>query len=105
MDHQFYREILPEHLWDKNKEAPGEIVAGAIKVSQGYGSRLFLAVYPFGFGKFTLNTLLIRDNLGTHPAAERLLRNLIRYAACDQHKSLEELPAEFEQQLRSINYK
>jgi hypothetical protein len=105
MDHQFYREILPEYLWGKNKEAPGEIVAGAIKVSAGYGSGLFVAIYPFGSGKFTLNTFLIRNNLGTHPAAERLIRNLIRYAARDQNKSLEKLPADFDQQLRSINYK
>ncbi len=104
MDHQFYREILPEHFWNNNKEAPGEIVAGAIKASQGYGSGLFLAVYPFGSGKFTINTLLIRNNLGTHPAAERLLRNLIRYAARDQNKLLEKLPEDFDTQLKSIGY-
>ncbi len=28
-----------------------------------------------------LNTLLIGDQLGRHPAAERLLRNMLNYAA------------------------
>ena len=105
MDHQFYREIIPQTYWRQNEDAFQEVISGAIRVSQGYMSGLFLAVYPFGFGKFTLNTLMIRNNLGIHPAAERLLRNLIRYAARDQHKSLEKLPEDFEQQLRSINYK
>ena len=39
-----------------------------------------LAVYPYGAGRFILNTLAIRETLGTHPAAGRLLLNMIRYA-------------------------
>lgn len=31
--------------------------------------------------KVPWNTLLIRENLGTNPIAERLLRNLLNYAA------------------------
>jgi hypothetical protein len=49
--------------------------------------------------------LLIRNNLGTHPAAERLLRNLLRYAAQDQKKSVEKLPADFDTKLKAIGYK
>ena len=55
-------------------------VAGAIKASQDYSSGLMLAVYESGAGRFILNTLLIRENLGSNPAAERLLRNLLNYA-------------------------
>jgi len=55
-------------------------MAGAIKASQDYSSGLMLAVYESDAGRFILNTLLIRENLGSNPAAERLLRNLLNYA-------------------------
>jgi hypothetical protein len=40
-----------------------------------------VSVYRLGEGRFVLNTLRIREQLGRHPAAERLLRNMLRYAA------------------------
>jgi hypothetical protein len=63
-----------------------------------------LAVYELGSGRFILNTLRIREQLGTHPAADRLLLNLLRYASRDQAKPLAELPANFEARLRSLGY-
>ena len=48
-------------------------VAGAIKASQDYSSGLMLAVYKLDAGSIILNTLLLRENLGTHPAADRVL--------------------------------
>ena len=67
-------------------------MAGAIKASQDYASGLMVAVYNLGEGRFVLNTLRIRENLGSHPAAERLLRNMLRYAARDLEKPVAELP-------------
>ena len=80
MDYTFYREIIPDTVLAA-QDPPAEAVAGAIKASQDYSSGLTLAVYEFGDGRFILNTLLIRENLGVHPVAERLLRNLLNYAA------------------------
>jgi hypothetical protein len=80
MDYTFYREIIPD-LVLVGQDAPREAVAGAIKASQDYSSGLMLAVYESGAGRYIVTTLLIRENLGTHPAAERLLRNLLNYAA------------------------
>ena len=80
MDYTFYREIIPDTVLT-GQDPPAEAVAGAIKASQDYSSGLMLAVYESGAGRFIVNTLLIRENLGTHPAAERLLRNLLNYAA------------------------
>lgn len=80
MDYTFYREIIPDTVLI-GQDPPAEAVAGAIKASQDYSSGLMLAVYEFGAGRFILNTLLIRENLGVNPAAERLLRNLLNYAA------------------------
>ena len=38
------------------------------------------------------------------PAAERVLRNLLNYAARDLDKPLAELPSDFDQQLKAIGY-
>ena len=80
MDYTFYREIIPDTVL-AGQDPPVEAVAGAIKASQDYSSGLMLAVYESGAGRFVLNTLLIRENLGANPVAERLLRNLLNYAA------------------------
>ena len=44
---------------------------------------LLVSVHKLQAGRFLLNTLRIRENLGRDPAAERLLRNMLRYAAVD----------------------
>ena len=53
----------------------------------------------------SLNSLLIRENLGAHPAAERLLRNLINCAARDLKQPLASLPAGFDQRLQEFGYR
>jgi len=103
MDHQFYRELIPGTAWI-GQDPPKEAISGAIKSSLDYESGLMVSVNTFGSGNFILNTLLIQKNLGTHPAAERLLRNLLRYAARDQNKPLEKLPVDFDAKLRAIGY-
>jgi hypothetical protein len=103
MDYNYYREIIPDLVWS-GQDPPAEAVAGAIKASQDYASGLMLAVYDLGEGRFILNTLRIRENLDHHPAAERLLRNLLRYAARDVKKPLGSLPADFEQQLKTMGF-
>jgi hypothetical protein len=103
MDYTFYRELIPDHVWS-GQDAPAEAVAGGINAAQGYQSGLLVAVYNLGAGRFILNTLRIRESLGTHPAAERLLRNLLRFAARDASKPPAELPADFPQQLKAMGY-
>ncbi|MBI3920007.1 MAG: glycoside hydrolase family 2 [Armatimonadetes bacterium] len=103
MDYTFYRELIPDAVWS-GQDPPAEAVAGAIKASQDYSSGLLVSVYNFGAGRFILNTLRIRENLGTHPAAERLLRNMLRYAARDAGKPLAEMPPDWEGQIKAIGY-
>ena len=103
MDYTFYREIIPDVVL-AGQDPPAEAVAGAIKASQDYSSGLMLAVYDLGAGRFVLNTLRIREQLGLHPAADRLLLNLLRYAARDQTKPPADLPPDFEARLRSLGY-
>jgi hypothetical protein len=104
MDYTFYREIIPDVVWS-GLEPPAEAVAAGINASQGYSSGLMVAVYNLGMGRFILNTLRIRENLGPNPVAERLLRNMLNYAASDTSKPLADLPADFDTKLKSLGYK
>jgi hypothetical protein len=103
LDATFYREIIPNNGF-VGQDVPAEIVAGAIHTACGYNSGLTLGVYKLGEGRFTLNTLRIRENLGGDPVAERLLRNMLRHAAQDLSKPLADLPADFDAQLKAIGY-
>jgi hypothetical protein len=104
MDYAFYREIIPAAVWS-GQDAPEEAVCGANNASLDYSSGLMLSVHAFGDGWFILSTLRIRENLGVHPVADRLLLNLIQYAAQDLQRALAGLPADFEELLKAIGYK
>lgn len=79
MDYGVYQEIIPDAVL-VGQSPPLEVVAGAIKASQGYASGLLVSVHQVGEGRLVLSTLQIRENLGKDPVAERLLRNMLRYA-------------------------
>ncbi len=101
MDLTFYRDLIPDVAWS-DQPPPAEVVAAAINTSQAYSSGLLLAVHRLGAGRLVLNTLAIREPLGRHPAAERLLRNMLRYAAQDAQQPLVELPADVAEQFRAM---
>jgi hypothetical protein len=103
LDYTFYRELIPDWVW-AGQDAPAEVVAGAINTSLGYGSGLLVSVCELGAGRFVLNTLRIRENLGHDPAAEHLLRNLLNHAAREVGKPVADLPADFDEQLRKLDY-
>jgi hypothetical protein len=103
MDYTFFREIIPDLLW-MGQDPPAEAVAGAIKASQDYASGLMVSIYPLGGGRFLLNTLRIRENLD-HPAAQCLLKNMLRYAARDSEKPLVDLPGDFEARIKAMGFR
>jgi len=80
MEYAFYREIIPDVVF-AGQDPPAQAIAGANDASFDYSSGLMLAEYRHGAGRFLLNTLPIREQLSTSPVAERLLRNLLNYAA------------------------
>ena len=59
---------------------------------------------PFRRGSFLLNSLRIRENLGKVPQAERLIRNMLRFAAENKAKPLADLPADFASRLKAVGY-
>jgi hypothetical protein len=113
MDYAFYRDILSDRLLDM-AESPLESVCGAVQTSViVWGNRspfqepeagLMLSIHQSNAGRFIVNTLRIRENLGTVPAAERLLRNTLNYAARDLAQPLAPLPKDFDQQLHTFGY-
>jgi hypothetical protein len=103
MDYTFYREIISDHAW-VGLDPPAEVVAGSINAAVAYSSGLTLSVHEFGAGRFVLNTLHIRENLGAHPAADRLLLNLLKYAARDSGRPPAALPPDFDAQVRAFGY-
>jgi hypothetical protein len=103
MDYSYYRELIPEVVFT-GIDPGAEPVVGGINASWGYQSGLTVAACKLGAGEFILDTLLIREHLGRVPQAERLLRNMLRFAARDIAKPPGELPADFDEQLRAVGY-
>ena len=60
-----------------------------------------MAVYWLGAGRFLVNTLQIHENLGEVRQADRLLRNMLRFAASDAAQPLAELRPTFHQSLKA----
>jgi hypothetical protein len=104
MDYTFYRDIIPDYrYW--GQEIPAEPVAGAFRTSApAYQSELMLSVYDLGAGRFILNSFRVRAELGRDPTAERLLRNMLRYAAKNAKKPTEKLEPSTEELIRSFGY-
>ena len=103
MDYGYYRELIPDVVF-MDIEPAADPVSGGINASWGYQSGLTVAVYKLGAGEFILNSLRIRENLGAVPQADRLLRNMLRFASRDASKPLADLPADFDAQLKAIGY-
>lgn len=101
VDYTFYREIIPQIGWT-GLTAPAEAVAGGIRAQWGFQSGLMTSVHELGAGRFVLNTLRIRENLGAAPAAERLLRNMVNYMAQDVGKPLADVPPRIEEELGAL---
>ena len=83
MDWDFYEEVIPHALFE-GQETPDEVAAAAFAVGYscpgGYASGVLVGAYRKGRGALVLNTLRVLEGVGRHPAADRLLLNLVRYA-------------------------
>jgi len=104
MDYTFYRELIPDGVFFPDV-LPDEVIAGATNASFCYESSVLVGTYRFHAGRFLINSLLIRGNLGKHPAADRLLRNMLRWASEGATEPPAPLPAEFEEHLEAIGYR
>jgi hypothetical protein len=84
MDMDYWGPVIPHDIFE-DQDTPGETLAAAFATGHhtrptGYACGLIIAVYRHGAGRFILNTPLVLEQVDQHPAADRLLTNLIRYA-------------------------
>jgi hypothetical protein len=103
MNAVYYRETIPDLVFS-GQSAPQEAICGGIKASQEYDSGLMVATWRLGAGRLLVNTLWIRESLGSNPPAERLLRNMLRWAGRDVGEPATELPADFATILKELGY-
>ncbi len=105
LDWTFYRNIVPQNGQAlAPRHQPDEVVCAGINTICGYKSGIYVGIHKFGAGRFIANALNIRGNLGRDPVAERLLRNILNYAAGDLGKPPADLPADFDKQLKTMGY-
>lgn len=108
MDWEYYGPVIPHELFD-GQDTPDDVAAAAFALGYncpgGYASGVLVGTYNFGNGRFYLNTLRILNNIGLHPAADRLLLNLISSAATATNASPLSLPSDFESRLTDIGYR
>jgi Glycosyl hydrolases family 2, TIM barrel domain/Glycosyl hydrolases family 2/Glycosyl hydrolases family 2, sugar binding domain len=107
LDWTYYGPVLPHYLLD-GQDTPAEVIAAAFAAGYstpgGYASGVLLGSYRFGAGQFFVNTFPLLENNGTHPAADRLLLNLLQYAAASVQGPAVPLPADFDARLGEIGY-
>jgi hypothetical protein len=109
MDWEYYGPIIPRYFFE-GQDTPNETMAAAFALCHssqpdGYTAGVLLCSYKFGHGAFFLNSLKILENLDSHPAADRLLLNLIEYAAGMTGGPLTDLPADFDQRIAAFGYR
>ncbi len=84
LDPTYYRDLIADETFD-GQEEPDEVVAGGFAVGSyhpgGYAAGLTIAVFRCGAGRLIVNSLPILEHLEMHPAADRLLANMIDYAS------------------------
>ncbi len=84
MDMDYYGPVIPHEVF-ADIDTPDQTIAAAFVtgyhgIPDGYGCRILIGVWRSGEGRFVLSTPYILENLDVHPAADRLLANLVRYA-------------------------
>jgi hypothetical protein len=107
LDWYYYGAVLPRYVFD-GQETPAEVIAASFAAGYstpgGYASGVLLGSYHIGAGQFMVNTFSILDNVDLHPAADRLLLNLIQHAAEPTRESVAPLPGDFPTLLKELGY-
>ncbi len=86
LDDRIFARLLPLTGF-VDVDAGGQIICAAHLCRihpDEYRSGVLLSVHDHGAGSIVLNALQILENLGVDPAADRLLPNLLRFAAAER---------------------
>jgi hypothetical protein len=84
MDWDYYGPVIPHDVFE-GIDTPDDVIAASFvtghhSIDKGYASAVLMGAWQRGSGRFVLSTPYILGNLDTHPAADRLLVNLILYS-------------------------
>lgn len=104
MDWDYYGPLISNRFFE-GQDTPSDVAAAAFAVCHssrpdGYAAGVMLGTYPLGAGQMILNTFKVLDLVDQHPAADRLLLNLIAYAGHHVLPTPAPIPAELETSLR-----
>ncbi len=107
MDLSFYRDIIPSKSFlelDEKAEVIVHCFALGRPGGQGYWSAANLVMYRFGEGTIIVSTLRLLETLGRHPAADRMVLNLLTYASGVSKDPLTPLSTDLAAQLDAVGY-
>ncbi|MHB1294174.1 MAG: glycoside hydrolase family 2 protein [Anaerolineae bacterium] len=108
LDWDYYGQVIPRYVYEPATD-PTDIAAASFAMTYpseaGYLHGLLLASHRFGAGRYTLSTFRILEHVGSHPAADRLLLNLIADAQGALAPALAPLPEDWEGVLDRIGYR
>lgn len=82
MDWDYYGAVIPKFIIDlpmATDDVAAAAFAAGYPCETGYASGVLVGSYGHGKGRFLLSTMEILENIDKHPAADRLLINMVRY--------------------------
>lgn len=108
MDWDYYGPIITNKFFE-GQDTPDDIAAAAFAICHsgrpdGFASGVMLGAYPFVNGRIILNTFNVLGNVDKHPAADRLLLNMIEYAVQSTGQPMAPFPTDFDTILKDIGY-
>ena len=108
MDWDYYGPLITNRFFE-GQETPDDVAAAAFAICHssrpdGYAAGVMLGAYRLGAGKFLLNTFRLLEEVDRHPAADRLLLNLIAWAAPEPGRILTASPEAVDALLKELGY-
>lgn len=112
MDWDYYGGVIGTQVFD-GQDTPDEVIAAAFAVGYGvyypgsacptgYASGVLIGGYRLGAGRFYINSLRLLETVGSNPATDRLLLNLVAETGRRLPAAPAELPGTFDAELDRI---
>ncbi len=108
MDWNYYGPIITNKFFEGG-DVPEDMATAAFAVCHssrpdGFAAGVMLGAYTFGAGKVVVNTFNILDNIDKHPAADKMLVNMIEYGIETAKLPATALPDGFGATLKEIGF-
>lgn len=108
MDWNYYGEVLPDHVY-RNEAKRMETAAVGLGVGTvrppGYRAGALISLHTLGAGQVIVNTLRLVENLDKHPAADRILLNMMAHVRGQLRRPAVKIPAGFDRRYYAEIYR